>query len=153
MNVKYINPLLESTISVLATMAMVQAKPGKPSLKQGQQSLGDVTGMIDLAGQEVNGSLAIGFSEPAILDIAEKMLGERVSVIDDTVLDVVGEITNMITGSAKRLYSEQGIEFDLTLPSIWSGNDKIIEHKVKGNPIILPFDTTAGQFYLELCFS
>ncbi len=153
MNVKYINPLLESTVTVLSTMAMVEVTPGKPSIKEGEKTLGDVTGTIDLSGEEVNGSLAISFSEPAILDITEKMLGESVSDIDDTVVDVVGEITNMITGSAKRIYSEQGMEFDLTLPSTLVGNDKPLKHSVKGEPIILPFNTPAGQFYLELCFS
>ncbi len=153
MNVKYINPLLESTVTVLSTMAMVEVTPGKPSIKEGQQVLGDVTGMIDLAGDDVNGSLAISFTEPAILDITEKMLGESVNSIDDTVVDVVGEITNMITGSAKRIYSEQGMEFDLTLPSTMVGNSKPLQHSVKGEPIILPFNTNAGVFYVELCFS
>ncbi|ARN72962.1 chemotaxis protein CheX [Oceanicoccus sagamiensis] len=153
MNVKYINPLLESTVTVLSTMAMVEATPGKPSIKEGQDTLGDITGMIDLAGDKVHGSLAISFSEPAILDITEKMLGESVTSIDATVIDVVGEITNMITGSAKRIYSEQGMEFDLTLPSTLVGNDQPLQHSVNGELIVLPFNTAAGQFYLELCFS
>ena len=131
MNVKYINPLLESTVTVLSTMAMVEVTPGKPSIKKGKMPLGDVTAMIDLAGDQIQGSLAISFSKPAILDITEKMLGESVSSIDEVVIDVVGEITNMITGSAKRIYSEQGMEFDLTLPSMTVGNDTPLTHSVE----------------------
>ncbi|WP_101760605.1 chemotaxis protein CheX [Oceanicoccus sp. KOV_DT_Chl] len=153
MNVKYINPLLESTITVLSTMAMVEVTAGKPMKKQGSNTMGDVTGMIDLSGKSTQGSLAISFSKPAILDITEKMLGEAVSSIDETVVDVVGEITNMITGSAKRIYSEQGMEFDLTLPSMLLGNDKPLNHKVKGDAIVLPFNTPAGDFYVEFCFN
>lgn len=152
MNVKYINVLLESTVTVLSTMAMVDAKPGKPKVKSGQSPLGDVTGVIDLSGEAAQGSLAISFSKDAILDITEKMLGEESTSIDDTVVDVVGEITNMITGSAKRLFSEQGLEFDLTRPSTMVGQDTPIKHSVSGDPILLPLSTPAGDIYLELCF-
>ena len=153
MNAKYINPLLESTLSVLSTMAMVEATPGEPSVKEGSTALGDITGMIDLSGDSAQGSLAISFSTSAILDITEKMLGESINSIDDTVVDLVGEITNMITGSAKRLYSEQGMDFDLTQPSTAIGSDIAVKHSVAGAPILLPFATDAGEFYVELCFS
>ncbi|MEE8059386.1 MAG: chemotaxis protein CheX [Pseudomonadales bacterium] len=153
MNVKYINPLLESTINVLSTMAMVEATPGKPSIKNGSKPLGAITGMIDLSGKQVHGSLAISFSTLAILHITKKMLSETVDSIDDTVVDVVGEIINMITGSAKRIYSEEGMDFELTLPTVIVGTDKPINHSVQGNPILLPFTTEAGEFYLEFAFS
>ena len=153
MNVKYINPLLEATMTVLSTMAMVEVTAGKPTVKKGSKPLGDVTGMIDLSGKHAQGSLAISFTAPAILDITEKMIGESLSSIDSTVVDVVGEITNMITGSAKRIYSDQGLEFELTLPSMLVGNDKPLNHTVKGEPVVLPFNTPAGEFFVEMCFS
>lgn len=152
MNVKYLNPLLESTVTVLSMMAMVEAKPGVPMLKQGSQTLGEITGVIDLTGSKVNGSMAISFSSAAILNITEKLLGETISHIDDTVIDVVGEITNMITGNAKRIYSEQGLEFDLTLPTTLLGQDQPLLHNTQGEIILLPFTTDAGAFYLECCF-
>lgn len=153
MNVKYINPLLESTLTVLSTMAMVEAKAGRPSIKQGLNALGDITGMIDLSGPEGKGSLALSFSAAAILDITDKMLGEKITTINDTVIDVVGEITNIITGNAKRIYSEQGMDFNLTLPSTSLGNKLPLKHSVDGDIIVLPFTTDAGEFFLEICFN
>lgn len=153
MNVKYINPLLESTINVLSTMAMIDAKPGKPTLKTDRLPMGDITGMIDLSGAQAKGSLAISFSESAILEITEKMLGDKLKAIDDTVIDVVGEITNMITGNAKRLFSELGVEFDLTLPSTLVGRQESLQHSVNGNPILLPFTTDTGEIFVEVCFA
>ena len=153
MNSQYINPLLESTINVLTTMAMVEVTAGKPSIKQDTNNLGDITSTIDLAGEEKHGSLAICFSEPAILNITENMLGESLNSIDDTVADVVGEITNMITGSAKRIYSDQGLEFDLTRPTTIIGKDNPVNHTVSGTTILMPFDTKAGAFYVEVCFN
>ena len=134
-------------------MAMIEATPGKPTIKQGVNTLGDITGMIDLSGPEANSSLAISFSTAAILDITNKMLGEEITTIDDTVIDLVGEITNIITGNAKRLYSEQGMDFNLTLPSTHVGNDLPLNHSVSGDILVLPFTIDAGEFFLEFCFS
>lgn len=153
MNAKQINPLLESTASVLTTMAMVTITAGTPAVKKNTRSLGDVTGMIKLTGKDCNGSLSISFSSAAILRITENMLGEKLSAIDDTVIDVVGEITNMITGSAKRIYSEQGMEFELTRPAMLVGHEQLIEHGVAGATMVLPFTIDAGEFFVEACFS
>jgi len=153
MNLKYINPLLEATINVLTTMAMVEVSRGKPSIKVGTKPLGDITGLIELAGADAQGSLAISFSEAAILEITEKMLGEKIDTIDNSIIDLVGEVTNMITGDAKRTYSEQGIEFDLTIPSVQLGREQDLVHSVAGKPIVVPLSVASGEFYIEFCFS
>lgn len=153
MNTKFINPLLEATVNVLSTMAMVEVTKGKPTRKEGSNPLGDITGLIDLSSSDTQGSLAISFSEPAILEITEKMLGEKIETIDETIIDLVGEITNMITGDAKRTYSEQGTEFDLTRPSVLLGKESTLNHRVKGDAIIIPFSMDAGDFFIEFCFS
>lgn len=152
MDVKYINPILESTINVLSTMAMVTARPERPTIKKTPTVLGDVTGHIDLKGAGVEGYLAISFSKPAILNITEQMLGEQCTDIDETVIDLVGELTNMITGSAKRIYSELGLEFDLTRPTTLVGSDQQLEQPADRMAIVLPFSTNQGNFYVEFCF-
>jgi len=153
MNLQYINPLLQATINVLTTMASADVSRGKPRLKVGSKPLGDITGLIDLAGNSVRGSLAISFSEAAILEITEKMLGEKIAAIDDSSVDLVGEVTNMITGDAKRAYSEQGLEFDLTIPSVQLGRDQDVIHSVAGTPIVVPLSVTRGEFFIEFCFN
>jgi len=134
-------------------MAMVEVSRGKPSIKVGTKPLGDITGLIELAGADAQGSLAISFSEAAILEITEKMLGEKIDTIDNSIIDLVGEVTNMITGDAKRTYSEQGIEFDLTIPSVQLGREQDLVHSVAGKPIVVPLSVASGEFYIEFCFS
>lgn len=153
MNIRHINPLLEATVNVLSTMASVHPKPGKPRIKQGQAALGDVTGIIRLDGSDVRGSLAISFPKRAILYISSKMLGEQFTELDDAVVDVVGEITNMITGNAKRIYSEQGIEFNLTRPCTQVGANTDVVHNIAGTTVILPFSSEGGDFFIEFCFA
>jgi chemotaxis protein CheX len=101
MNVEFVNPFLESLLNVLRTMAMMEATPGAPEVKKNDIANGDVTGLIGMAGDQAKGTLAITFTEPVIFEITRRMLGEEVTNIDETVTDMVGEITNMVTGGAR----------------------------------------------------
>ncbi len=152
MRVEFINPFLSAMVDVLSTMGKVDAKAGKPFLKKERISKGDVTGIIGLTGGPVKGSLAISFSEATILEITSNMLGEKVTELDATVADMVGEITNMVCGGAKRSLSEMGYEFDLSIPGTIVGKGHTINHNTKGQTIILPFTIPKGQFFVEICF-
>jgi chemotaxis protein CheX len=152
MKVEFINPFLASILNVLNTMAKLEARPGKPAIKTSEVAKGDVTGLMGMTGEQAKGTFAITFTEPVILEITKRMLGEEVARIDDTVTDMVGEITNMVTGGAKRLLSEQGYRFDMAIPSVVAGKNHIIHHKSKAPIIIVPFNTQAGNFFIEICF-
>ena len=152
MKTEFVNPFLESIINVLATMANTEAKPDKPFLKSEKSAKGDVTGIIGLTGEKAKGSLAITFTEPAILYIASQMLGETVLRVDASVADCVGEITNMVTGGAKKILSERGYTFDMAIPSTIIGENHSIIHKTSGRIICIPFETLAGSFFVEVCF-
>ena len=152
MNIEFVNPFLVSIINVLATMAKTEAIPDKPFLKSEKSAKGDVTGIIGLIGDKAKGSLAITFTEPAILHIVSKMLGEDLQKIDESVADCVGEITNMVTGGAKKILSEKGYKFDMAIPSVIIGRNHAIVHATKGKVICIPFKIPAGSFFVEVCF-
>ena len=152
MNVEFVNPFLTAIINVLSTMARMEIKAGKPTIKKNEVACGDVTGIIGMASDQAKGTLAVTFTEPVILEITKRMLGEEVSSIDETVCDMVGEITNMVTGGAKSELSEKGYRFDMAIPSVIAGKDHIIHHKSKAPIIIVPFSTSAGDFFIEICF-
>ena len=151
-NVVFVNPFLASAINVIKTMAMTDAKPGKPFIKSDHSAKGDVTGIVGLRGLQARGSMAISFTEPAILHIYSQMLGENAAGISDELVDCVGEITNMICGGAKALLSEKGYKFELAIPTMIAGKNHMIFHKTNGKIICIPFDTTGGSFFLEICF-
>ena len=152
MNVEFVNPFLDSIVKVLSTMAQTEAQPGRPELKNGNVAKGDVTGVIGLTGALARGSLAITFTEGAILHIASQMLGEKIEEFDDSIADTVGEITNMVTGGAKKILSEKGYKFDMAIPSTILGKGHSIAHKTNAQIIIVPFTTEAGDFFVEICF-
>src|SRR5512137_443861 len=122
MNVMFINPFLEGTLSVLKTMAFVEPRAGKPYLKMDNLAKGDISGIIDLTGSAA-GSLALSFSEGAILRIVSNMLGEDLKSINNDVKDVVGELTNMVSGVARKNLEAEGYYIQAAIPTIVSGKN------------------------------
>jgi chemotaxis protein CheX len=151
MDTKYIEPIVNSLQNVFATMLLVNATPGEPVRKSDKAAMGDYTGVIDMVGPQAKGSVAITFPEHVILDINQKMFGDE-KPSEDALSDFVGEITNMIIGGAKKLFLEEGIEFDMAVPSIIRGHAHIIKHHSDGEKVAVPVSTDVGMFYLELCF-
>ena len=152
MKVDYINPVLTAVISTLETMAQLEAVPGTPVLKDSAKAPGIITGIIELKGPKACGSLALSFPEPVILDIYNKMLREDKTAIDEMVVDLVGELANIVMGGAKKEFDEQGMKFGLTLPTIVDGKNHHIIHPIKGKVISLPLDISSGTVYAEFCF-
>ena len=149
MNVQFINPFIETISNILATMASMTCEHGKPYLKEGEDPLGVVTGLIPMEGDAVNGSLAISFNEDTILKISSSMLGEEVAEFDDTCKDLTGELTNMLSGGARKLLWEGGYSFEMATPRMLTGDAPVIHH-VEGPVVVIPFDTKAGEFFIEV---
>ncbi|MGM0525722.1 chemotaxis protein CheX [Idiomarina seosinensis] len=152
MNAEFVNPFLQALQNVLSMMAQMELKPGKPQLKRDEYARGDVSGIIGMVGPKVKGSFSISFEENLACEIMHKMLGEMPESIDDEVCDMVGEITNMVTGGAKKTLGESGYEFDMATPIVVSGKDHTISHRSEGPRIIMPFSHLAGKAYIEICF-
>ena len=152
MDVRYINPVIETMINVLSTMANLTPTVGIPSLKSDEQALGDVSSVMLMRSDKMNASIAISISKSMIVDIVKRMLGEEINDIDDTARDITGEMTNMVVGGAKNLYEQNGLNFDMSSPSILSGQDHLIHHECNGKTIVMPLNSDSGKLFIELCF-
>lgn len=151
MNIDLSAAFAASTVKVLTTMALIECTQGEPTLEKDGTEFADVTGLIGVAGGATKGVFAISFPRTVIFDIALRMLGEEVYEIDDTVTDLVGEVTNMITGGAKVILGDGNYDFDMALPLVISGYAHQITNKSKG-AVIVPFYTSVGEFFIEVCF-
>ena len=152
MNVKFINPFLEGTISVLKTMAFVEPKAGKPYLKVDSLAKGDISGIIGLTGS-ATGSLALSFNEAAILKIVSNMLGENIKTMSDEIKDAVGEITNMISGVARKNLEVDGFYIQAAIPTVVTGKNHTITHVMGGQSLIIPFEIAEGAFVVDVCLN
>ncbi len=149
MDVKLINPFINATENVLGTMAFVESKAGKPYLKKDDVARGDVSGVIGFTG-ETNGTLSVTFDELCILKIVSSMFGEEMTEINDEIADAVGELTNMISGQARKELEEIGKKYQAAIPTVVTGKNHKLESMTKGPKIAIPFKTDAGSFTVEV---
>jgi chemotaxis protein CheX len=152
MDARFVNPFLEGTINVLRTMAFIEPKPGKPYLKEDNTAAGDISGIIGLTGA-ARGSLALSFSESCILRIVSNMLGEEIQNLNGDIQDAVGEITNMISGAARKKLEAQGFNISAAIPTVVFGKGHTIIHVMGGPSIVIPFQTDHGPFVADVCIS
>lgn len=150
MDVRVVNPFLEAVVDVLGTMAQVRATPGKPYIKNGRAAAGDVSGIIGLSG-EMEGTVSVTFTKSCACAVVGNMLGERVDDVDRTVVDAVGELTNMISGRARQGLAATGRTFSAAIPSVITGHGHSITHC--GDPVLcLEFGTLYGKVIVEVAF-
>ena len=150
MDVKLVNPFINATLNVLQTMAFVKCQAGKPYLKKDSVAQGDVSGVIGFTGEQ-NGTVSVTFDELCILKVVSNMFGEEMKELNDEVSDAVGEITNMISGQARRELEEIGRLFHGAIPSVITGKNHKIESTTKGPKIAIPFNTDSGTFTIVVC--
>lgn len=149
MDVKIINPFINATLNVLETMAFIKSEAEKPYLKKDNVAKGDVSGVVGFTG-ETNGTVFITFDESCIVKIVSNMFGEQMIEINDEIKDAVGELTNMISGQARRELEEIGEVFQGTIPTVVTGKNHELQTLTKGPRIAIPFKTDSGNFTIEV---
>ncbi len=147
-DVNFINPLLDAVVNVLSTMAGFEVQSGKPYLNNERTAVEDITGLIKIDGY-AHGVIGLSLSESAILKIANNMLFESFTEINEEIKDAVGELTNMIAGQARSGLSEKGFSFQASTPSIVLGKGEEMDH-IPFVPILgIPFSSENGKLAIE----
>lgn len=110
----------------------------------------DIASTMGMMSKTISGSIALGFTEKAFLEILGRMLGEKYSEINKEVEDGCGELLNIIFGQAKGVFADHGHQFGKTLPSIFLGHALRVRQLTPNPALILPFDSNVGTVYMEL---
>ena len=150
MRAEYINPFLSSTSSVFSQMLGVEVSRLPPFVRKGEHSPQyDVTGIIGLTGK-TTGTVALSLTKEMALSITEKLLGDKPADVNATVVDAIGEVTNMIAGAAKAQLEQ--LQLSLGLPTVITGKSTCIAFPSNAIPISIPFDSPIGTFVVEVGF-
>ncbi|HPC75058.1 MAG TPA: chemotaxis protein CheX, partial [Syntrophales bacterium] len=67
--------------------------------------------------------------------------------------DAVGEITNMVSGAARKELETLGLNITAAIPTVVAGKDHSISHVLGGPSIIIPFETPQGPFVVDICIN
>jgi chemotaxis protein CheX len=150
MDVKYINPFVESLINTLEMMMGMTPEPGSPYVKGDAITQGDITGVIGFAEKNITGAVVLSFPENAALKLYEALTGEAVSNLSRDVEDSIGELTNIVAGGAKTVLAKDGFSFHISIPSVIVGKNHSISHTVETPIVVIPFSYEDLVFSMEV---
>lgn len=151
-DVEFINPFIMATKTVIETQAQTPLTPGKAYLRKPSERIPmEIAGVIGLTCSEFKGSISICFRAEVFLKIYENMVGEKHEVITSEIEDAAGELLNIIFGQAKTVLNDQkGYTLDKAIPTVLVGEKLKLHHQSRNPAIILPFESPAGAFHLEI---
>ncbi len=78
------------------------------------------------------------------------MLGMDVEEMGDDVNDALGEIANMLGGKVKMVLSKGGMDINLSIPTIISGEEYSINSMAESDTVVVPFTHEGQRFLVSL---
>ncbi len=134
--------LLDSIRSVFQTMCGLSVEVDETN----EAHQHHVSGIISLSG-EVKATLVFSMHQEVVFAAAEGMLGVRPSEFDADVVDLVGELSNMVVGNAKERMKLKGVS--LGLPTVVLGGQHEIAYRSNVTITVLRFKSEFGPLVIE----
>jgi chemotaxis protein CheX len=107
----------------------------------------DCSGLIGVSGA-LRGTIVVSVDQDVAFAAAEAFLGNKPATIDEEVVDMVGELTNMIAGAGKDRIGIPGIL--LGLPTVISGRGHSVWFDHGAHVEILQFSSPHGPLTVEI---
>lgn len=140
-------PFVKAVRDVFLKMANTETTVGKPFLKDNAKATYEVCGIIGFSG-EITGSVTVCFSDTAALKLVEAFAGMAIERTSSDFADAIGELANMIAGSAKH---QLGGAASISTPSVVIGHGYSISGLSKIPCIVIPCSSPFGAFAVEVC--
>lgn len=138
-SVDYINPFLMASSKIIKEMCFVEAKVGKPYIKEPIFLDNTLIIIIGFTGK-IRGQVLISFENDVACDIASKMIMMPVTEMDEFAKSAISELGNMILGNAATIFSTQGISMDITPPTVGTGSMAFTHTHAKNICVPLEYD-------------
>jgi len=144
---EYIMPFVESTQNVFHEFFGITPELDTPYFVKKEETLNwDVSGIIGIAG-ESKGVIVLSFNEKVAVSLVSKLVGRKVTTLDEDVIDTIAEVTNIIAGNSKKGFEEYRLK--ISLPSIIKGKEHVVFWPKQDIPILsIPFTVPEGKFML-----
>ena len=152
MKVEYVNPFVESICDLFTTMLSCEATRGDVNMTmQNDPPSQSLVAIIGMSGS-VRGNVTMIFPGRTAMHLAYRMLGIKISELDQTVMDAIAEMINIVAGGAKaKINGDRGEPANLSLPTVILGRDYKIQHPSWSAWLDIPFESPLGPF--NLCVS
>jgi len=145
-NPKLIAPFVNAVRSVFRSMVNVQTTINRPHLKCEPCPAHDVSGIIGFSG-ETSGSVVVSFQMAAAEKLASAFAGTAITSDSPDFADAIGELANMIAGSAKK---DLGGLANISVPSVIIGRNHQLARLSDVPCVVVPCSTPVGDFCVEV---
>lgn len=149
MKVEYINPFLKASVEVLRMMAQMEFAMGKPYLKTSPFTAENMIIVVGITG-EIRGQAVISMGIDMAKTIASAMMmGMPVNEMDEMAKSALSELGNMIMGNSATLLFNQGINIDITPPTLMMGENMSIS-SAQMTTISVPLNSDQGSITFDI---
>ena len=138
LNSEVIKAFVESVKNTIKTTTSLQISSEKPYTANTNTIKAEIAGIVGITSNEHSGLLIMSFSKEAVLEIHNTMLGESETEMSQSVVDLVGELSNMVYGTSKSELNKMGYNFKMAIPTVAKGSFEIT-NKSKSLTIMMPF--------------
>lgn len=134
MDVKYINPFVDSFLNVMPQLGFKEVKKEGIGVKgKSIKSLG-VMMNLGIVG-DIKGNVIYSLDTQSAKNIASTMMmGFPVNELDDMAQSALSELSNMLTANASINFSEENININISTPTLIYGSD--FEAKVNTDTVL-----------------
>lgn len=148
------DPRIQKSVIVAAkdifqTMVSLPLEEGSVLDPAPPQQPYDFSGVIGLNGPW-SGAVTVHFSKPLASRVATALLGQAYSPESQEVRDTVAEMTNMIAGGMRNELSKDGIDFDISIPTVISGDKHSTNMKIDAPTVAIQFNVEKDPFVVEV---
>ncbi len=150
MDVKYVNPFIESFTTVMPQLGFASTKKGNLSLKNKDIVYTGVIIIVGLVGA-IKGNVVycIGM-EDAKKIASTMMMGMPVDNFDELAQSALSELTNMLTANAATCFSAMDIMIDISTPTLLYGNNVSVK---MGSNKVLCIQLIANEIPIDINIS
>lgn len=122
MDVKYINPFFASITNIMPQLGIQNIKKGELSIRSKFIKSQGVLINVGVVG-DIKGNIIYGTTVECAKKIASSMMmGMPVEELDEMAQSAISELTNMLTANASTVFSEEGINIDISTPTLMYGD-------------------------------
>lgn len=146
-DVRHINPFLQSSISIVESVTQVKMTVGKPERTDFHLKETTYAIQVGVVGA-MKGQVVLAIADANAKEIASKMMfGMPVTELDEMASSALNELSNMIMGNTATIFSTLGILIDITPPLAVYGNDLHLKTDIEGIKVPL---LNEGKEYIDL---
>ncbi len=149
MKAEIVNSFIGAALKVVNSFSPNSYNVGKPFIREGDFKADDIVIILGITG-EIRGQATLTMNFDLGKSIASQMMmGMPVSEIDDMAKSALSELGNMIMGNAATLLYNNGIQTDITPPSLVVGQSMEISTPAMER-VCVPLSGELGTVHFEV---